>query len=87
MIMFKFDSELGLTLLGIVAIMLIMGTILLVSSSLGIQTYGVLEVGSPCPKVFCAQQLPTQEIGRDWQRGIAYCQCDNGRIIQAKLFA
>lgn len=84
---FKFDAEFGLALLGVIAILLIVGSILLVSRQLGIQTYSVLKVGSPCPKKFCAQQLPPQEIGRDWQKGIAYCQCENGKVLQAKLFS
>jgi hypothetical protein len=89
--MFKFnfdiDAEFALALLGIFSIVLIMGIILFVSMQLGIQTYSVLEVGSPCPKVFCPQRFPAEEIGRDWQRGTAYCQCDNGDIRQAPLFA
>ncbi len=85
--MFKIDAEFGLALLGIFAVILIVATILFVSRQLGIQTYNVLEVGSPCPKVFCDQQFPAREIGRDWQRGIAYCQCENGKILQAPLFS
>lgn len=85
--MFKIDTDMGLALLGIVAILLILGTILLVAKQLGIQTYNVLQVGSPCHKTFCAQRWPAQEIGRDWERGIAYCQCTDGSIRQRPLFA
>jgi hypothetical protein len=84
---FKVDSEFALALLGIFAVLLIVSTILFVSRQLGIQTYNVLEVGSPCGKVFCDQRYPTQEIGRDWDRGIAYCQCDDGQVRQIPLFS
>jgi len=85
--MFKIDAEFALALLGIFAIVIIMATIVFVSRELGIQTYNVLEVGSPCHKVYCDQRWPAEEIGRDWQRGIAYCQCENGQIRQAPLFS
>ena len=86
--MFKIDSEFALALLGIFAVILIVATILFVSRQLGIQTYNVLEVGSPCPKVRCPGEMwLSDEIGRDWDRGIAYCQCSNGEIIQAPLFS
>ena len=84
---FKIDAEFALALLGIFAVLLIVTTILFVSRQLGIQTYGVMQVGSPCPNVFCDQQYPAVEIGRDWERGIAYCQCDDGDIKQARLFS
>ena len=84
----KIDSDIALVLLGALAIVLIVGVILFVSRQLGIQTYSVLQVGTPCNKaVYCNQQYPATEIGRDWQRGIAYCQCDNGKIQQARLFS
>lgn len=84
----KIDSEIALVLLGAFAIIVIVAAILFVSKQLGIQTYNVLQVGTPCNKaVFCDQQYPAAEIGRDWQRGIAYCQCENGRITQARLFS
>ena len=87
--MFKFnftvDSEFALALLGTFSIVLIVSTILFVSQKLGIQSSNVLEVGTPCPKVFCDQRYPAVEIGRDWERGIAYCQCDNGQIQQAPV--
>jgi hypothetical protein len=85
--MFKIDSEFALAVLGIFAIVMIMAIILFVSRQLGIQTYNVLEVGSPCHKAFCDQRWPAQEIGRDWERGIAYCQCEDGRIRQLPLFS
>ncbi len=42
--MLKIDAEFGLALLGIFAVILIVGIILFVSQQLGIQTYSVLEV-------------------------------------------
>lgn len=86
--MFKIDSEFALALLGIFSVLLIVGIILFVSQHLGIQTYGVLQVGSPCENIFCLdQKYPSQETSRDWENGIAYCSCDDGKIIQAKLFS
>lgn len=86
--MFKIDSEFALALLGIFSVLLIVGIILFVSQNLGIQTYSVLNVGSPCANIFCLdQKYPSQEAGRDWENGIAYCECNNGKIIQAKLFS
>lgn len=87
MLNFKIDAEFALALLGIFAVILIVSTILFVSRQLGIQTYSVLEVGSPCPKVFCDSRYPAEEIGRDWQNGIAYCQCENGLVKKARLFS
>jgi hypothetical protein len=87
MLNFKIDAEFSLALLGIFSVLLIVSIILFVSRQLGIQTYNVLEVGSPCPKVFCDQRVPAAEIGRDWERGIAYCACENGQIKQAALFS
>jgi hypothetical protein len=84
---FKIDSEFALALLGICSVLLIVGTILFVSQRLGIQTYGVLEVGSPCTKLYCPnQRYPSEEIGRNWDRGIAYCRCNDGSIRQERLF-
>ncbi len=84
----KIDSEFALTLLGIFAVILIVTIIFFISRQLGIQTYSVLDAGTPCHKVYCGnERLPAQEIGRDWERGIAYCQCRDGSIRQEKLFA
>ncbi len=87
MLNFKIDAEFALALLGIFAIIIIISTILFVSRQLGIQTYSVLETGSPCPKVFCDSRYSAEEIGRDWEQGIAYCQCENGMVKQASLFS
>ena len=81
-----FDSDFGLTLLGIVSIILIIGIILFVSQKIGIQTYNVLEVGSPCDKLPCSPGLPAREVSRDWDASIAYCGCPDGRVITAPLF-
>ncbi|MEM4242846.1 MAG: hypothetical protein QXM31_03005 [Candidatus Woesearchaeota archaeon] len=84
----KSDSEFALALLGIFSILIIVGTILFISQKLGIQTYNVLEPGSPCAKIYCpGQRYPSQEIGRDWARGMAYCQCNDGSIRHARLFS
>lgn len=74
-------------MLGIFAVLLIVATIIFVSRQLGIQPCTILEVGSPCPTISCGQSYPAEEIGRDRDRAIAYCQCDDGRIVQAPLFA
>jgi hypothetical protein len=85
---FKIDSEFALALLGIFSVLLIVGIILFISQNLGIQTYSVLQVGSPCANIFCLNQpYPSQEVGRDWNNGTAYCGCDDGSVIQAKLFS
>jgi len=85
--MFRIDAEFALALLGICSVLLIVGTILFVSRQLGIQTYSILDVGSPCYRAYCDQRYPAQEIGRDWERGTAYCQCNDGTIRQERLFA
>lgn len=87
MLNFKIDSEFALAILGIFSVILIVSIILFVSQKLGIQTYNVLDIGSPCYKTFCDSPYPAQEIGRDWQRGIAYCQCRDGAIRQERLFS
>ncbi len=88
MLNFKIDSEFALALLGIFAVLLIVTTILFVSRQLGIQTYSVLEVGTPCHNIYCGnERLPAEEIGRDWETGTAYCQCRDGTVRQEKLFA
>ncbi len=84
---FKIDSEFALALLGIFSVIIIVTTILFVSRQLGIQTYSVLDVGSPCYKTHCADSIAPVEIGRDWERGTAYCQCNDGSIRQESLFA
>ncbi|MEM2916023.1 MAG: hypothetical protein QXT19_01535 [Candidatus Woesearchaeota archaeon] len=85
---FKIDSEFALALLGIFAVILIVTIILFISRQLGIQTYSVLKVGTPCHKIYCGnERLPAKEIGRDWERGIVYCQCRDGPIRQERLFS
>ena len=84
---FKIDAELGLAVLGIFAIVLIMAIILFVSRQLGIQTYNVLDVGSPCPHILCPEGMEAREVLRDWKQGIAYCSCPSGKLMKAPLFA
>lgn len=88
MLNLKIDADFALALLGIFAVILIVTTILFISRQLGIQTYGVLEVGTPCHKIYCGKErLPAEEIGRDWERGTAYCQCKDGTVRQERLFS
>jgi uncharacterized membrane protein len=83
----KIDSEFALALLGIFSVIIIVSVILFVSQKIGIQTYTVMQVGTPCAKIFCLnQRYPAQEIARDTNTGLAYCQCDDGTIRQARLF-
>ncbi len=85
---FKIDSEFALALLGIFSLLIIVGTILFVTQKLGIQTYAVLEVGTPCADIYCLnQRYPAQEIARDSNTGIVYCECDDNTIRQARLFS
>ncbi len=84
---FEIDAEFGLALLGIFAVVLIVGIILFVSQQLGIQTYNVLEVGSPCRDIRCDQASFAEEVNRHWNLGIAYCACPNGKIFPARLFS
>jgi hypothetical protein len=85
---FRIDSEFALSLLGIFSVILIVATILFVSQKLGIQTYSVLDSGSPCTKIYCPNQSHvSQEISRDWTKGFAICACDDGTTRQMSLFA
>jgi hypothetical protein len=87
MLNFKIDAEFALALLAIFSVILIVTTILFVSRELGIQTYAVKQVGTPCAKVFCQnERYPAKEIARDQEQATAYCQCEDGSIRQAKLF-
>ncbi len=85
--MIEIDDELALAVLGIFAVIVIVGTILFVTKTLGIQTYSVLEVGTPCNKVYCDQRWPAQEIARDLATGEVYCQCENGQIKKASFYS
>lgn len=88
MLNFKIDSEFALAVLGIFAVILIVCTILFVSQKLGIQTYSVLQVGSPCAGIYCPnQRFASQEVARDWDTGLVYCACDDGTTRQARLFS
>jgi hypothetical protein len=79
---FTIDSEFGLSVLGVTAIILIIGTILLVG---GVQTGRLVTVSYPCSTVPCTFP-PAQEISRDAARNLAYCQCADGEITQMPLW-
>ena len=81
MIDFKIDAEFALALLGVSAILLIVGTIVFVTQQLGIQTYSVLHApDSPCVYAGCSQLGPALELSVDRERGTARCQCGTGEI-------